>query len=743
MTPEHPLDIEQLLKDCAVEPIQFPGAIQPHGLLISLSEPDLTICQVSANLADYLDCPPEQVLGKPLEQLFGREALQQLLAFAGQNHNPVAEPYNLAFAGRRFDAILHRHDNALILELEPSAADAGAQAGNSGIFLAQTLRRLQAAGDLDSLYRISVEQIQAMTGFDRVLIYRFEDEGHGQVIAEASAPEMELFNGLFFPASDIPPQARELYRSNWLRIIPDAEYRPVPLIPQLRPDNGQPLDLSHAVLRSVSPIHCVYMKNMGVRASMSISLLKDGQLWGLISCGHRTPLHVPHSLRADCQTIGQVLSLQISALQELELARQRDAKLDLLARLDQAMAGKDVFESLSAHSRELLELTDAQGMALLLDNQLQLVGQCPTAEQVRALYGWLSAQGEPLFQTHRLPHLYAPAREYQQLASGVLAIRLSKPVDNALIWFRTEAREVMQWSGNPDKSLEIETTDSGMVLRPRASFEIWKQQMEGIARKWSHGELFAANDLRRSATEHDLARQVSLAQAAVRARDDLVAVVSHDLRNPMTVISMLCGMLQSLQLKESANFSRRIKSAIDTMQQASARMTTLLEDLLDTSKIEAGRYSISPRPLEVGQVFEQASSLLGPLALNKRIDLEFDGDTNLLIHADPERIFQVFSNLIGNAIKFTPELGRVSVVARQADGQVQFQVRDTGEGIEPEQLPNVFDRYWRLRDGNPSGSGLGLYISKGIIHAHGGEIQAQSQRGTGSVFSFTVPLASA
>lgn len=741
MTPEQPLDIEQLLKDCAIEPIQFPGAIQPHGVLISVRETDLSISQVSANLADYLPCDAQQLLGQPLQALLGPAALQQLLDWDREG-STLAEPCSLTLHGSRFDAILHRHDNALILELEPNALEA-TQPRAGGDLLAQTLRRLQDAGDLDSLYRISVEQIQAITGFDRVLIYRFQDEGHGQVIAEASAPGMELFNGLFFPASDIPPQARELYRSNWLRIIPDADYQPVPLIPQLRPDNGQPLDMSHAVLRSVSPIHCLYMKNMGVRASMSISLLKDGQLWGLISCGNRAPLYVPHSLRADCQTIGQVLSLQISALQELELARQRDAKLELLARLDQAMAGRDVFESLAERSEDLLALTASQGVALLQENQLHLAGQCPTPEQVRALFHWIDERGDMLFHSHQLPHDYAPARDFQERASGVLAIKLSKPVDNALIWFRGEARDVMQWSGNPDKSLEIESTASGKILRPRASFEIWKQQMEGIAPKWSHGDLFAANDLRRSATEHDLAQQVLLAQAAVRARDDLVAVVSHDLRNPMTVITMLCGMLQGMQVKEGATFSRRIKSAIDTMQQASARMSSLLEDLLDTSKIEAGRYTIAPRTLEVGQVFEQASSLLGPLASSKQIDLEFSSEANLLIHADPERIFQVFSNLIGNAIKFTPERGRVSVNARLAENQVQFEVADTGEGIDPELLPKVFDRYWHLGDGNPTGSGLGLYISKGIVNAHGGEIRAHSQPGAGSVFSFSVPQASA
>lgn len=172
---------------------------------------------------------------------------------------------------------------------------------------------------------------------------------------------------------------------------------------------------------------------------------------------------------------------------------------------------------------------------------------------------------------------------------------LPKPVDNGVLWFRPEVKENINWSGDPRKPLDLENSDAGLRLRPRTSFEIWKIEMAGISTKWSHGDRFAANDLRRSALENDLARQVRREQEAVQARDDLVAVVSHDLRNPMTVISMLCGMMQKAFSSEGAHTSRRISTAIDTMQQATARMNTLLEDLLDTSKIDAGRYSITRR----------------------------------------------------------------------------------------------------------------------------------------------------
>jgi two-component system, chemotaxis family, sensor kinase Cph1 len=742
MTPLDTQTFETLLANCADEPIRFPGAIQPHGLLLTLSEPDLHIQQISANVENLFGLAPAALLDQPLATLTGPHAstiVEHAAQFAGQVDVP---PLELTLQGIAYEGLLHRDNGLLILELElkPDQAElVGTMAKIRN--LSRVLQSLQAAKTLPALYDICVKEIQALTGYDRVLIYRFQEEGHGQVIAEASSPSMELFKGMFFPASDIPEQARELYRTHWLRIIPNADYTPVELVPRLRPDTQQPLDLSGATLRSVSPIHCQYMKNMGVLSSMSISLMDGDRLWGLISCGHRTPLHVPHELRMACQTIGQVLSLQISALQTLEISRQREAKMDALVRLNSAMVQgpENVFDGLAQEHALLMDLTQASGVAILEDNVLHRYGQCPKPEQIRELYQWFKQNDAPVFSTHNLSTLFAPAADYKDIASGLLAMSLPKPVDNGVLWFRTEVKESIPWSGDPRKPLNLESSETGLRLSPRTSFELWKVEMDGISTKWSHGDLFAANDLRRSALENDLARQVRREQQAVRARDELVAVVSHDLRNPMTIISMLCGMMQKTFSSDGSHASRRITTAIDTMQQASSRMNILLEDLLDTSKIEAGRYTISAQYLDVTQIFEEALSLLMPLASEKQVELTFHAEPDLQIHADPERLFQVLSNLISNAIKFTPADGKIVVAAMSNGDDIVFSVRDSGKGIPAEQLPHIFDRYWTAKEGNASGTGLGLYISQGIIKAHGGQLLAESTPGEGSEFRFTVP----
>lgn len=724
--------VDTLIDDCASEPIHIPGSIQPHGLLLTLSEPALEVLQASSNLSVALGLDAQRLSGQALASVLGSEAAVQVSRALADLDAFEEDVHQLTLDGYAYDILLHRHQGLLFLELERSLTLEHSAVKQ----LSRTLRRLQSAKTLDSLYQISVTEIRSLTGYDRVTLYRFEQEGHGKVIGEALSDGMQPYLGLCFPASDIPPQARELYRLNWIRAIPDAEYQPVPILPALRPDNGQPLDLSFAVLRSVSPVHCHYLKNMGVRSSMSISLLKDHQLWGLIACGHREPLRVPHELRTACTSIGQLLSMQITLLQEQQERRQQRDKAAMVEELVAAMTADqcDVMESLLPYAQTLLNLTAAGGLAIRVEERLHVFGVCPARAEIHALYQWVRGQGKGVVHSHQLSVDFPPAAAYQAHASGLLAFCLPKPVDNAVMWFRPEVQSSVEWSGQPVKHQEPGST----TLSPRLSFELWKQQVDGKALYWSLSELQAAESLRRNALEHDLARQVQREHAAVRARDELVAVVSHDLRSPLTILLMQCGMMRSMVPAEDNKANRRLSTAIETMQNATARMNTLLEDLIDISRIEAGRYSVSLQRLDVAATLDQICSMWQPLAAAKGVDLTWRSVDGLSAQADPERLFQVFSNLLGNALKFTPVGGVIEVIAEAAGDEVLFRVCDNGIGIDPAQLPYIFDRYWTSREGNPTGSGLGLYISHGIVEAHGGTLWAESVVGQGSVFSFRI-----
>lgn len=736
MKPLPTTSADTLRDDCASEPIHIPGTIQPHGVLLTLSEPTLEVLQASTNLNAVLGLGPKSLCGQSLGSLIGDVALASIQLALADLDADEEELHQLTLNGELFDALLHRHEGLLFLELEYSVTPRPAAA----LHVARTLRRLQSAKSLAGLYQACVTEVRALTGYDRVTLYRFEQEGHGKVIGESLSDGMQPYLGLCFPASDIPPQARELYRLNWIRVIPDAAYLPVPILPALRPDNGHALDLSFAVLRSVSPVHCHYLKNMGVRSSMSISLLKDDQLWGLITCGHREPLRVPHELRTACTSVGQLLSMQITFLQEQEARRQQLEKAGMIDALVAAMAANtcDVLDSLLPHAQTLLSLTAADGLAILVEERLHRFGVCPSEAEIRALYPWIQQQGKGVVVSHQLSVDFPPATGYQTFASGLLALHLPKSTDNAVMWFRPEVKTTVRWSGEPVKQREA----ASKTLSPRQSFEAWKQQVEGKALRWSASELQAVESLRRNALEHDLARQVQREHAAVRARDELVAVVSHDLRSPLTILLMQCGMMRKMVPTDDTKAAHRLSTAIQTMQTATARMNTLLEDLIDISRIDAGRYRVALQPLEVTSTLEQLGLMWHPLAAAKGINLTWRAEPGLFVQADPERLFQVFSNLLGNALKFTELGGAIEVIALAVDDDVLFRVCDNGAGIGVAQLPSIFERYWTSREGNPTGSGLGLYISRGIIEAHGGLLWAESVVGQGSVFSFRIAACS-
>jgi chemotaxis family two-component system sensor kinase Cph1 len=401
-------------------------------------------------------------------------------------------PLRVQVAGAEVDLVLHRADGLLITEWElvAGAEQAGAAWHRR---LPTVLQRLSASATLDELSEVLARDVRTLTGFDRVMIYRFDDAWNGEVIAEDRREDLEPFFGLRYPASDIPAQARALYTSNWMRIIPDAGYQRVPLDPPAHPVTGRPLDLSGSILRSVSPVHLEYLANMGVVSSMSVSLIDRGKLWGLISCHHYAGPHRPsYPDRQAAEFLGRTASLLLPTLAAagetdglVEVARRTAELTAAVGRTPRALA-----TALTQEEVTVLDLLPAGGAAVQLDGQLRLLGVTPPAERVLPLVRALLDAG--IDATDAASTVVPAAADLAETASGVLAVPVGG--EDFLAWFRPETLREVTWGGNPYQS-KTALTDDGPRLSPRRSFDAWSETVRETSRSWREHEVAAARTL--------------------------------------------------------------------------------------------------------------------------------------------------------------------------------------------------------------------------------------------------------
>jgi two-component system, chemotaxis family, sensor kinase Cph1 len=473
----HSLD----LSACDREPIHIPGAIQPHGVVLVVDRDRMEIVQVAGDVAGLLGAPVEALLGSPLEKA-GPALARVAKGSAGMSARPVSLGRLLPpDTAAEVEVTLHGSGNVLVVEVEPAGPARD---------LAQELSRLtriggdlEAARDMEGLLDGAAGHVRALTRFDRVMIYRFLPDGSGLVVAEACDPDTGTYLHHRFPASDIPAQARALYLRNPIRTIPDVEYVPAPLVPQENPLTGGPLDLSDCALRSVSPVHLQYLRNMGVGASMSLSIVVAGELWGLVACHHREPRGVSPATRGMCTLLARFISQQVRARDEDQHHRQA-ARLRTGIEAWLAQASEDGFRrSLSEGLEGLRALLPCDGLAVVCGDAFLTDGKTPSEDAVRRILPWLfEAEDGTCRATDHLAGVDPGGAEYAAVASGALGAVVSSADSVAVLWFRAEQVETIKWGGNPDKPAEIGEVGA---LTPRRSFETWKQIVRQRGRPWT------------------------------------------------------------------------------------------------------------------------------------------------------------------------------------------------------------------------------------------------------------------
>jgi two-component system, chemotaxis family, sensor kinase Cph1 len=710
---------------CAQEPIRVPGAIQPHGWM-AVASPDGRLVAHSANWhgADQARQAVRQVHARLAALLPGEGPASLGTVDAG---------------GQPLHALGHRSAELLILEFEPAVPEAGSQAPIYSL-ARHFLPRLQRADSVDALAELAVAEIKRLTGFGRALVYRFDDEGHGEVLSERADPGYDSYQGHRFPAADVPAQARELYLLNFLRLIPDAAYQPVPLVGAEPGWDPLGLDLSYAGLRSVSPVHLEYMRNMRTLASMSVSIVVRGRLWGLISCHNHEPRGLPFQTRAACEHLGRLLSLQIAAKEDTaDVAARLELRQLTLQIVSHLADGDATLRRLASEPAALLRMAQATGAAVVLNEDAWTTGDAPARADIAALAKWIGAKGQDVWSTDRLAEEFPAGAPYAATASGVLAISISQVHQHLVLWFRPERVKTIRWAGDPRKELRV----SQGRIHPRQSFESWQEQVRGRSAPWSSAEVAAAGELRHALIGIVLRRAEEMAEVATelgRVNKELEAfsyTVSHDLRAPMRHIAGYVDLVQDMEGKALSERSMRYLSHV---KEAAAYAGQLVDALLDFSRM--GRSALKRSRVDTRVLLDElVAEFNRQQEPGRAVRWEIDPQLPAL-WADPFLLQVALRNLLGNAVKYTRtrKEPRVRITAMRNAAGDGLEVGDNGVGFQQKYVGKLFGVFQRLHQAEEfEGTGIGLASVRRIVERHGGTVWARGEPDQGAVFGFTLP----
>jgi chemotaxis family two-component system sensor kinase Cph1 len=741
------------LDNCEQEPIHIPGSIQPHGFLIGITASGFLIDFCSANTDEYIAMGHAELLGKKFSEVFGSDREASLKAYI-DNNSSSSVLFSFIFRDKKFSCNVHLSHDVYILEAEPDM-EVETYLPDTYEQTRRFLSYMQETTSLQGLCASVANGIREFTGYDRVMIYRFDEDYNGEIFAESKRDDLEPFFGLHYPHTDIPVQARELYIRNLLRLIVDINYTPVSLYTIDNKENKN-LDLSLSTLRSTSPIHVQYLANMGVGGTLTISLLHNGRLWGLIACHHYSAKNLSPATRLAAQLQGHFITSQIDVRQsneEYDIARRSNDALESLLAIDLG-ANRDSFEDI-VNNDHVLHLCNASGVAIIAGDRVYRRGVTPTEDELIFIAGKAAELSSNTgFSSH---HLLADIGEgcCGNDVAGMIYHPLRMSGEDCIMWFRGETISEVTWAGDPSKA--IVKDEKG--LHPRKSFSQWKEIVKNKSTPWMAPELNAAANyahviekhvtLLVLAEEEEKYRKLSVVlKASNEELENVNWISAHDLQEPLRKIQMMSSRILST---EEESLTPVTNDLLNRMNASAHKMQSLLRSILDFVKIK------------------NTERLMEPVLLNKIVEeviLELDEQVNERsakitiselpeIHAIPFLVKQLFVNIISNSLKFSsedrPQLIDISaaVVPGPEVGEPEsnrfhkVSIADTGIGFNDSYSDSIFKIFSRLHTGTEyQGSGVGLALCRKIMQAHDGYISASGKEGEGATFHLYFPVGS-
>ena len=725
------------ITNCEQEPIHIIGKSQAHGVLVVCNPETLLITQCSNNAEEYLGLNAAQLLNTPLSSLISETNLILIKNKLKTEKNllPLEETIN----DRSYIVIPHLSDANLVIDIEPTGEDLDPILFQNQ--LTKILSEINSASSIAEMCAEAVSLVKHLFGYDRVMMYTFDEKWNGKVVAEVKEEHLESWLGLHYPARDIPKQAREIFLKQGARIIADVDFTPANLIPELSPITNKPLDISRSELRSVSPIHIEYLKNMKVGASLTAAIILNGKLWGLLACHHYSPKFINYHLRQSCKFLTQIFSNSLAVRTTNTYLEHFTASEEIRKKLVNKMSSiKNITNALSKFNPNFTDLIDCGGGALINRGEITLLGETPNKPEIIDLIKDYLSIKPAIYYHKNLTKKYPKAASFVNTGAGILSIRVNEEENSYIIWFRPQISKNVNWGGNPAKNGYVE--DGVEYLSPRKSFEKWTEKVAGISSTWKAYDIDAAAALQESITHVIIKKQKNeiykLNDQLLEANKELETFsysVSHDLRAPLRGIDGYARILNDHYSDKLDDYS---KNALSTIISSAELMDVLIEDILSYAKV--GKDSLDIRVISIKKIIDD-------ILISHNITQQYPNTTVVInpklpkLNGDSRMISQLMNNLISNAIKYSSKKDdpKIEIGFLEENDNVTYFVKDNGIGFNEEHRDKIFDVFKRLVGDEFSGSGVGLAISKKVIEKHDGKIWVTSKEGVGTTFFFQIP----
>ena len=737
---------------CEDEPIHIPESIQSYGFLIAFNYKDLKISIVSDNCESVFT---EPLIGKHFLEILSSDTNER--AFLEETFDRVTKtkirlPIKLHLKasmlkeGAAIDylAVVYDSGHNYVVELEPATEFRDTYSAEQFIklYAMSIAPRFKEMTSLREMAQEMVSTIRYLTNMDRVVLYKFNDDYSGKVIAEAKADDMDSYQDLYFPASDIPAQARALYKTNWVRLTPDTELLPAKLVPSTEASGREPLDLTRSLLRTFSPIHLQYIRNQGLRASFSISLVTDGELYGLISCHHREACYIPQDVRLQCENLSQLFSWHLLAKEE-EIAKRKKHVTDKAvdAMLDRIGPANPISRVVKSGERAFLDALNSSGFVYYSQYETITLGSTLPIELIKEIFSKASSQGGFPYTNDALYDDYPEARQYG--IAGIMIIPLFEKKQYFTAWFRKETHRVQKWIGAEDE--KSEDAPKAQRLKPRASFTIHTRTIKGRSTSFDRADVDTANRLNRMFLVYALDVQermhISIQELEKQDnyRNEFLATLAHELRNPLGPIMSGASILETV---DDDKTRKRVTAIINRQAEY---MSKLINDLMDVSRITRGKVKLEFEKLSIQDVLSDSLEIVDQQVKAKKHNITVNYlEKDVTVYGDKARLSQIFSNIIHNAAKYTSDQGRITVDIREEGVMVVVAVKDNGMGIPEDRLKDVFNMFTQIEAHSThtkGGLGIGLTLVSKLVMLHHGDVSVMSEGlGRGSTFEVRLPI---